>query len=142
MDSNVLIAFMGVAGTIGGVYLGYHLNKKSMKEAQQLIDRQSFNKAAAEFETAFTEEMIAIERSTTQVPNNIIMNAIAKHRNAMIRFRHFVAKDSKSLFDMAWRNYENYEQYRIQSNDPNELKAKRQFALDNMTNLLDFVKHD
>ena len=88
---NAIIVLIGVAGTLGGAWLGWFLNRNStqkavdlsFEKAETLILKQEFLKVAANFQCAFTKEIRLLKTSVHKDKAQQIVNAGAvKHENA------------------------------------------------------------
>jgi hypothetical protein len=136
-----------ISGSIGliGVYAGYRLALANIK-------RQEFNKAAAEFLCAFTNELGTItdmERGDAGGEiETLLSNAYPQHRNAFLRFSVYLGKSERETIEKEWENYcygeilpgedrlpERFNQYNIE-----QLEEARQLALNNINRLLTFAK--
>ena len=121
MDSTVLIAFIGVAGTIGGVYLGHILNKKSTKETINAtfakfigtFSIQEFTKQTVEFRDSFKNMVAFIEepvRENVSGPNFQVASKISSdfgyQKNAMIKFKVHLPEIARIKFNKIWQEYE------------------------------------
>ncbi len=130
MSNEVIIAFIGVAGTIGGTCLGWFLNRDSAPSAQ--------------FRTVFTKEIRLLKKGFHKdKTQNIVNVAAVKHENAMIRFRHHISKNKLVTFDAAWSEYKKHTYNSRASNrdiDKREEKAQKELAIKNIEELLEFAK--
>lgn len=118
------------------------LNNRSSQKALDLVSKQEFLKAAAEFQTAFTEELLTLRRPYTSnqadLPFMIIRRASVKHRNAMLKFRPYLDNTTKDLFDRTWEDYEGETKY--DGNTQDVATAKRKLALERIEKLLEYAK--
>ena len=131
-------------GAIIGGYIGYYFSG-------QLLSKQEFNKAAAEFRAAFVDEIrvidsfYSIDIESTSIPNTLA-NAIEKHEKALMIFKDgFLCETDRTEIQKAWNEYTCHEQpiggrysfsdYKnIQKNDSAKL------ALERINNVLKFAK--
>lgn len=112
----------------------------SFEKAEKLIYKQDFLKAAAEFQTAFTEEIGLFETDRHKPKaRQIVEESAVKHKNAMIRFRHHVPENKRSLFDDAWVEYQS-EIYNSTEHDREGEKSQKQLALKRIYKLLEIAK--
>lgn len=142
MSDNTISLIINSIVALAGVGLGYWLNNRASKKALDLVSLQEFLKAAAEFKTAFTEEIISLKKPPTtsyeDTAQMILRKAAAKHNNAMILFRPHIAESSQSLFDKAWEEYDGADKY--SGSDQDAKKAKRKLALERIEKLLEYAK--
>ncbi|MBV6505227.1 MAG: hypothetical protein ILNGONEN_00785 [Syntrophorhabdaceae bacterium] len=141
MINLIINSVVALAGVGLGNLLGHLSNKKSSRDALNLVAKQEFIKAAAEFQSAFTEAEIALKRPFDYTEANkttvIIRNAAIQHKNAMIKFRPYLDESKRIAFDEAWKEYDGENKY---EGVHNVAIAKRQLALDNIKRLLEFAK--
>jgi len=115
MDSNVLIALIGVAGTIGGVYFGHRLNKNTAKEAvdlafektSDLLKNYEFLKARNELKNAFsnTIELTSNGYFVNKFVERLFDNEIPAQETAFIKFAAHLPSSRRDEFRKAWQDY-------------------------------------
>jgi hypothetical protein len=157
MDKTIIAAFIGVAGTLLCVYIGYLLSRQTSKKTIKL---QEFNKAASEFHAAFIEAQRRLDESksfsvittNSEGVRDILKMLIAEQEGAMIKFRPYIKKSKLTRFDEAWKAY--YSQKNKHSKHLYEYKSKfyhdtkdpkhenkiRELALLRIEKLLSFAK--
>lgn len=127
MSDSVITALLGIVGTLIGVLLGFLLSNHT---ARQTIKRQEFNKAAADFHTAFIEAQRRLDESKSfdilnpdgERVRDILARFIIEHERAMIKFRPYINKSDRTSFDKAWKEY--YSQETKHSECLGEYKSK------------------
>jgi hypothetical protein len=137
LQKLVFAGLISLAVAVAGIAIKYWLDKRAFKKSAKL----DFSKAAAEFQAAFTEEIILLEKPATTSHESkvyhILMNAAAKHKTAMIKFRPHVAQASRSSFDKAWEEYQDIKKYTSGAQEIE--KTKRQLALDRIKKIFEFA---
>jgi len=134
------IALIGGGFTLLGVLVGGLI---SYYFSTILINRQEFNKAAAEFRATFVDDIFRIQRSVENThnvwgerPGDI---AIANEK-AKIIFESFLTGDRACCFNSAWDEYIKDD---IGENSPLTEEGREKIAgirLSHIKNLLEFAK--
>lgn len=108
---NITAAIIGVLGALLGVWIGHKLSVKSSLDA---INRQEFNRAAAEFRAAFLEAQRLLAKCYTyevavdkEKPSlfEILDKFFVDHERVVLRFRPYLSQDVVRGFDGAWEKY-------------------------------------
>jgi hypothetical protein len=122
MDTRIVAALIAVTGTLLGVWIGSLLSKSTSHAAIQathqnaldLIQRQEFNKAAANFRVTFTNELtyfkdiVDYDKYSTVTEDEIIKrleSTVIAFNNACILFRCYLTESQLVGFDNAWKEY-------------------------------------
>lgn len=88
-----------LAGGLIGILAGHYLTKSRS-------DEESFNKAAAEFRCAFTDELRLVADSTIDTDFEKIFNeAYIRHYNALIRFQAYLSERDRNEIEKAWKEH-------------------------------------
>lgn len=165
MDNTIVAALIGVIGGLFGVWIGGLVSRKSSREATEvsnknainIINRQEFNRAAAEFRAAFIEVQrllakhytyeVAIDKEKPSV-FEILDERFVDHERSVIRFRPNVPQDVKLGFDAAWKTYcckDNWDVFlscysQKGGNDPSEEMQLMKLAIGHIENLLSYAQ--
>lgn len=157
--------FFGLLSTIVGAVAGYFFSRKISKEATEasnrnaiaIINRQEFNRAAAEFRESFAEAQrllakhytyeVAIDRDKPSVVEILDKDFIV-HERAMRRFRPYLFNDRLAGFDAAWKTYCCYDDWSVPlecysqkgGNDPNKEIEFMNEANMHLNSLLKYAK--
>ena len=161
----IIAGSLGVGGTILGAVVANRMSRKNSSEAIEasnrnainIINRQDFNRAAAEFRDAFTEaQRLLAKHYTYEVAINkdkpsvfeILHKFFADHERAVRRFRSYLHKDRLAGFNKAWNTYCCYDDWSIPllcysqkgDNDPEVAKEFMSCANVHLDNLLKYAK--
>lgn len=105
LESPTVAALLGaVIGAVIGGFFSYIITARVSK-------RTEFNRAAAAFRTAFTDEYRALKSVVRpeDVADDFVMttlaNAEVKHANACILLSPYLSDKKKRQFDQAWEDY-------------------------------------
>ena len=130
MDNTIIASLICVIGTLLGVLAGSVIGRKSSKDAIaasnknaiNIINRQEFNRAAAEFYDAFAEAQrllakhytydIAVDKEKPSV-FEILDKFFVDHERAVRRFRRYLHNDRLAGFNAAWKTYCCYDDWNI-----------------------------
>lgn len=110
MDCGLTTPIFSIIAAITGAVTGWLLSSRT---AIRALSHQKFLDAAADFRAAFVPELQKLMKPMSEIPTeretakDIIDNAIGRHEAAMIKFRHYIAKNKRAAFDLAWKEYEN-----------------------------------
>lgn len=122
-----------LAISVAGIAFKYWLDRRDAKKS-------AFKKAIANFKTAFTDEVIQLEKPHTSnldnSPRVIIEKAATKHKNAALELRRRLSKPEQAEFDAVWKEYEGENKY---DGVHNVATAKRKLALERIKKLLEFA---
>ena len=156
MDNTIIASIIGVAGGLIGAWIGGTISRKASTEAVQssnrnaldIMQRQEFNTAAAEFRIAFTEEQRLLDpnsltnSASAGSASIIIKNAIDKHEVAMMKFEPFISKGSIEDYKKKWHEYAGNSQHFEQYTGDTALKKEegRKLALSRINVLLKFAE--
>jgi hypothetical protein len=119
MTDTIIGAIIGVGGAIIGAilagpvtyYFSKVLIKMTHKNAIELMRRQEFNKAAADFKAAFIPGLRYLDyRYSPERPPEIgiyktLSSAFDRHEIAIIKFRPYLCGQQQIWFDKAWDDY-------------------------------------
>lgn len=146
----IATVFAGFGGATLGACLTYksgiRLIQRTHGNAIELMQRQEFNKAAAEFRIAFIPEqrLLSYDSLADRTGTNaqgIIKDAINRHEIAMIRFKPFVSKAKIEAYEKAWNEYagnsRHFEQYSAKRSL--DIPEKKKLALSLINTLLNFA---
>lgn len=112
--STECIAIIGVTATVlagfGGAALGAWF---AYKTGIKLIQRQEFNKAAADFRNAFIPEISYLEHdiplkrtgSTDQSIKGLLRTGLSRHTEALCAFKAYLSSKERNSIDKAWNKY-------------------------------------
>ena len=103
----IIGAISSIVSAFVGAIVGAWLTRRS---SAAILKQQEFNRAAAEFRSAFIEDQRLLtvgshtyrKEKTAQI---IVNNAINRHELAVIRFRPYFTCRKKREFDNAWEQY-------------------------------------
>jgi hypothetical protein len=139
------IALIAGGFTIIGVLLGAWIGYRNALSLQSIVE---FNKAAANFRSAFIKEqrLLAADSladKTGLTASDIIKAAIDRHEIAMIGFKPFICKSEIINYENAWKDYagesKHFEQYTTTRQI--DIPVKKELALSRIENLLKFATH-
>jgi len=119
MSDTIIGALIGGCFGLIGVGLGLWWNRNatqkavdlSFGKATELLKKQRFLDAGAEFRNAFVETIYTLNAPRKQnitddhLAYDIIKNRAVKHDQAMIRFRHHIPYNKIAAFDREWKKY-------------------------------------
>jgi len=92
-----------LAGGLIGAFASHYLTKSRSSEDRKISD---FNKAAAEFRCAFTDEVRLVAESTTETDFEKIFNeAYIRQFNALIRFQAYLSENDRIEIEKAWKEH-------------------------------------
>lgn len=92
-----------LAGGLIGAFASHYLTKSRSSEDRKISD---FNKAAAEFRCAFTDEQRLVAESTTETDFEKIFNeAYIRQFNALIRFQAYLSENGRIEIEKAWKEH-------------------------------------
>lgn len=145
-----------IIGTITGAIIGAALTGPvTYCFTKKLMRRQGFNRVAAEFRAAFTEEKRLLSKPFIVFDKpkikafDIIDRALVKHENATILFRPHICASKITSFNDAWTQYAEQDkqkvpsyphiQYDSQGNEERE-KEIREIILHRINHLLTFAE--
>lgn len=157
--------FFGLLSTIVGAVAGYFFSRKISKEATEasnrnaiaIINRQEFNRAAAEFRESVAEAQrllakhytyeVAIDRDKPSVVEILDKDFIV-HERTMRCFRYYLTRDAKLGFDAAWQTYCCYDDWNIPlecysqkgGDDPETEREFMKLANTHLNILLEYAK--
>ena len=96
VNTTIFTPYIASASSLFGVFIGAYISRVNLK-------RQEFNKAAAEFRCAFTDEIRLVEESTMDTNfTKIFIAGYICHRNAVIRFQAYLSKGERTGIKKAW----------------------------------------
>ena len=161
----IIAGSLGVGGTILGAIVANRMSREasfdaieaSNRNAINIINRQEFNQAAAEFRDTFAEAQRLLAKHYTYevaVDNEkpsvfeILDKFFIDHERAMRRFRHYLDRNIIPGFDKAWKTYCCYDDWNIPllcysqkgDNDPEVAKEFMNRANVHLNNLLKYAK--
>lgn len=165
MDNTIVAAIIGVVGGLIGAWIGGVLSRRASREATEasnknainIINRQEFNRTAAEFRDAFAEVQrllakhytfeVAIDKEKPSVVE-ILRKFFDRHERAVIRFRYYVYGSTRNDFDAAWKTYCCYDDWSVPlecysqkgGNDPNKEIQFMKLAAGHIENLLSYAQ--
>ena len=126
-----------IIGALIGGFTGYYFSTR-------LINRQDFNKAAAEFRNAFTNQLNVLKSDvnsgrgdTSNIGEYLRAHYVGYHLSAFEVFRNYLTPKERISMDSMWKEYCNFNQY----SDKNNQEAMRKLALKNLNYVLKFAKH-
>ncbi len=136
-ELSLIAGGFGIVGAILGAYIGYYFSI-------QLINRQDFNKAAAEFRNAFINQLNCLKSNvntgsgdTSNIGEYLHSHYVSYHLIAFEVFRNYLIPKERVAIDETWEKYCNFAQY---SDKNNEAKTKK-LALKRLKDVLKFAKH-
>lgn len=139
MDTALIAAIIGVIGGLFGTWVGSVISRKASHEAVEssnenatlVMQRQEFNKAAAEFRTAFVDYIYQIRHTEnmddyaigfTGIRDKHIAIAL-EHEKAKIRLEPFIAKADRAGFEAAWENHRQWPEQFNKQDDKNDIQS-------------------
>ncbi|MBU4462613.1 MAG: hypothetical protein KKB05_01545 [Proteobacteria bacterium] len=136
-ELSLIAGGFGIVGAILGAYIGYYFSTR-------LINRQDFNKAAAEFRNAFTNQLNVLKSNvnsgrgdTSNIGEYLRAHYVGYHLSTFEVFRNYLTPKERVSIDSTWKEYCNFNQY----SDKNNQEAMRKLALKNLKDVLKFAKH-
>ena len=148
---NIIMAFIGVAGALMCVYIGYLFSNITAKKTIRL---QNIDKAAWDCREAFMTEYLALNPAKHALWNDLsdfLENAFDKHRIAIYRFSHYLPAQDKIGLYKAWHEYHchedgrseemvpHYEQYSLQGKTLKQKHEIKKHAKDRIDKILEFA---
>jgi len=145
-----------IGAIIGWIIREIVSDRLARDRALEVIKITDFNKAAAMFRSAFTEEsrelrsIVHADKIDRDFVYNLIGKSIVKHEIAHIRFEPYIDIGDIPAYSMAWGKYSNPGEYpKDQNPDPlldyyaegKSIKDCIHLAISNIENLLEFAKH-
>ena len=142
-----VISVMGIAGSIGGVFLGARLSRKT---AQDLLAQQ----AKAKFSASFTCTLVKLH---SEIPNQgegrattILQEDYPAHFAAYLELLAVVPKRHQAKIDEAWKHYAEKEEYELPEErefyrfchvlSPNKEEHQYLLAIKHINSLLNAIK--
>ena len=113
----IATVFAGFGGAALGSYFAYKTGMKLVQTTHKndidLTQRQSFNKAAADFRNAFLPEISYLEHgiplkktgSTDQSIKWFLRTGLSRHTEALCIFKTYLSNDERIRVDKAWDKY-------------------------------------
>jgi hypothetical protein len=104
MDPTIATILGAILGALFTGPITYYFTKN-------LIQKQEFYKAAAEFRSSFTDELRKLKSISSESNHihetwlSVLSNSIVKHENACITFKPYLKKTERINFDKAWQKY-------------------------------------
>lgn len=161
----IVSGIFGIGGTILGVFIGNRMSRKtssdaiiaSNRNAIDIINRQEFNRSAAEFRESFAEAQrllakhytyeVAIDKNKPSV-FEILDEHFISHERAMRRFRPHLSKERIAGFDTAWKTYCCYDDWNVPlecysqkgGDDPEAEREFMKLANTHLNILLEYAK--
>ncbi len=101
----MIIAMVGVGGTITGVLLGAWITYKFSLFLSQRAEKHS---ASLKLRQAFKDEILALNPAHHAIDDDIpvfLKNAFSRHEAAVYDFSFFLKTKTKTAFYKAWQEY-------------------------------------